>query len=173
VAVQPHQLFGIDLANKDLIGYLSNSSSGAAPMPATGFWGLVSLLVLIVLAALAIGNLPNILRGSWFSGSSVISLICTGGEITTREENARSWTDRSPDLSITLHLDTHLVQVHVGDNEPLEAPIRETQDDIHFNSSTLRGDINRLTGKARIEVVDGDRRWNFDALECAKRSQRF
>jgi hypothetical protein len=142
-------------------------------MPATGFWGLVSLVVLIVLVALAIGNLPNILGGNWFGRSSVISLVCTGGEITTREENASPRTDRSPDLSLTLHLDTHLVQVHVADNEPIEAPITVTQDDIHFNSSTLRGDINRLTGKARIKVADGDRQWNFDALECDKRSQRF
>jgi len=143
-------------------------------MPATGLWGFLSFLVLIVVAALAAGHLPSVTSGSWFGRSPVVSLVCTGGELTTSDGSAEA-TDRNPGLSMTLHLDTHLVQVHVTGNQPIEAQITETEDDIHFNSETISGDVNRLTGMSNVEVKDTEhkRQYKFANLECAKRSQRF
>ena len=144
-------------------------------MPATGPWGFLTFIVLIVIVAFATGHLPSATGTSFFSSSSVVTLVCTGGEMTTHGGHTREATDRNPGVAMTLHLDTHLVQVHVSDNQPIQAPIKETEDDIYFHSETLHGDINRLTGKARVEVIDPDtdRRWNFDALECNTRSHRF
>jgi hypothetical protein len=140
-------------------------------MPSTGPWGFLSLAALIVIGIL-IGR--NFTFGGWFSHTPIVSLVCTGGELTTNYRSERPWTDSNPGLSMTVHLDTHFVQVHVSGNQPIEAPITETEDDIHFVSRTVYGDLNRLTGRGRLEITaDDGRTWRWDALECARRSQRF
>lgn len=139
----------------------------------TGIWGFLSFLVFIVIVALATGYLPNATGGSWFGHSPVVSLVCTGGELTRQEGNAPATTDRNPGLSMTLHLDTHLVQVHVSGNQPIEAAITETEDDVHFDTPSLRGDINRLTGMSSVQIKSDDGQWNWEDIECTRRSQKF
>jgi hypothetical protein len=68
---------------------------------------------------------------------------------------------------MTLHHDLHYAQVHVTNNEPIEAEMTETEDDIHFESKTLFGDLNRLTGKGRVYITaDDGRTWHWDGVEC-------
>jgi hypothetical protein len=152
-------------------------------MPSTGLSGF-----LLLGAALLIGILIG--RNWWLNRSPVVSLVCTGGELTTNTSSAststawrptgshygspREATNSNPDLSMTLYLNTHLVQVHVTNNEPIEARMTETADDIHFESDTLFGDLNRLTGIGRVYVTaDDGRKWHWDAVQCARHSQKF
>jgi hypothetical protein len=128
--------------------------------------------LLLLGAALLVGILIG--RSWWLNRSPVVSLVCTGGELTTDYGTPRAERDSNPGLSMTLYLDTHNVQVHVTNNEPIEAQMTETPDDIHFESDTLFGDLNRLTGKGRVYINAKDgRKWHWDAVQCARHSQKF
>jgi hypothetical protein len=140
-----------------------------------GIWDFLSLGALIIIAIL-IGR--NSLFGGGLNRSPVVSLVCTGGELTSNDGIRRAERNGNPDLSMTLYMDLHYVQVHVTNNQPIEAPMTETEDDFHFESNTLSntlfGDINRLTGRGRVYVTGDDGKWwHWDAVECARQSQRF